>query len=98
MIAWPDQSLPFTLQIDASDYAIAGVLTQVFDSEENPIFFMSRTLSKAERNYTVTEKECLIVLWFVERLRGYSQGDCGPPQFIVVKGRVQLKKKFFPLK
>ena len=54
-----------------SDYAIAGVLTQVFDGEEYPIYFVSRTLSKAERNYTVTEKECLAVLWYVERLRGY---------------------------
>ena len=68
-------SLPFTLQTDASDYTIAGVLTQVFDGEEHPIYFVSRTLSKAERNYTVTEKECLAVLWSVERLRGYLQGE-----------------------
>ena len=62
MLARPDLSLPFTLQTDASDYAIAGVLTQVFDGEEHPIYFVSRTLSKAERNYTITEKECLAVL------------------------------------
>ena len=75
VLARPDLSLPFTLQTDASDYAIAGVLTQVFDGEEHPIYFVSRTLSKAERNYTVTGKECLAVLWSVERLRGYLQGE-----------------------
>ena len=74
VLARPDLSLPFTLQTDASDYAIAGVLTQVFDGEEHPIYFVSRTLSMAERNYTVTEKECLADLWSVERLRGYLQG------------------------
>ena len=52
----------------------------MFDGEEHPIYFVSRTLSKAERNYTVTEKECLAVLWSIERLRGYLQGE----QFTVI--------------
>ena len=56
VLARPDLSLPFTLQTNASDYAIAGVLTQVFNGEEHPIYFVSRTLSRAERNYTITEK------------------------------------------
>ena len=64
MLARPDLSLPFTLQTDVS-----------VDGEEHPIYFVSRTLSKAERNYTVTEKEYLAVLWSVEWLRGYLQGE-----------------------
>ena len=80
VLARPDLALPFCLQTDASDYAIAGVLTQVISGEEHPICYVSRTLSKAERNYTVTEKECLAVLWAVERLRGYLQGE----QFTVI--------------
>ena len=38
VLARLDLSLPFTLQTDASDYAIAGVLTQVFNGEEHPIY------------------------------------------------------------
>ena len=75
LLARPDLSLPFTLQTNASDYAIAGVPTQVFNGKEHLIYFVSRTLSRAERNYTVTEKECLAVLWSIQRLRGYLQGE-----------------------
>jgi hypothetical protein len=75
VLARPDMNLPFSLQTDASDYAIAGVLTQEFEGEEHPIYYVSRTLSRAERNYTTTEKECLAVLWAVERLKCYFQGS-----------------------
>ena len=75
VLARPDFSKPFTLQTDASDYAVAGVLTQEVEGEEHPIYYVSRTLTKPERNYTVTEKECLAVLWAVDRLQGYLRGE-----------------------
>ena len=86
VLARPDFSRPFCLQTDASDIAIAAVLTQDFDGEEHPIYYVSRTLSKTERNYTVTERECLAVLWSVERLRGYLLGE----QFTVVMDHYSL--------
>ena len=73
-VARPDLSLPLSLRTDASDYAIAGVLTQLFDGEEYPIYFVSRTHSRTKRNNTVTE-ECVAVLWSVQRLRGYLQEE-----------------------
>ncbi|MBW0468720.1 hypothetical protein O181_008435, partial [Austropuccinia psidii MF-1] len=47
----------------ASDYALHAVLSQVNDSENNPIAFDSRKLLPAELNYEINEKELLGILW-----------------------------------
>ena len=71
VLARPDLNLPFTLQTYASNRQLGAVLSQEFPDGEHPIAFASLSLTKAERNYTVTEKECLAVLWAVEKFRGY---------------------------
>ena len=71
VLARPDFKQPFYLHTDASNYAIGAVLSQKIDGHEKPICFISRVLQKAEKNYTVTEKECLAVLWSVEKFRPY---------------------------
>ncbi|KAH8306058.1 hypothetical protein KR044_005125, partial [Drosophila immigrans] len=53
-----DFSRKFFLHCDASDYGIGAVLVQMSDTgEERPLAFMSKKLSKAQRNYSVTERE-----------------------------------------
>lgn len=71
----PDFSRPFTVQCDASDTGLGGVLTQVINGEEKVICFASRSLSKAERNYSVTERECLAVIFSIEKFRPYVEGS-----------------------
>ncbi|KAJ8893842.1 hypothetical protein PR048_006443 [Dryococelus australis] len=44
---------------NASDNAVGAVIFQYEDSEQKPIVFASRALSKAELNYNLTEKELL---------------------------------------
>ncbi|KAL7297476.1 hypothetical protein TKK_0009845 [Trichogramma kaykai] len=87
VLARPDPDKTFTLQTDASNYALGAVLTQEFDGEEHRIAYASRALTKQERNYTVTEKECLAVLWAMEKYRGYILGT----NFKVITDHASLK-------
>lgn len=73
ILACPDFERTFTLQTDASNYGIGSVLTQQFEDGERVICYLSRSLTKQEQKYTVTEKECLAVIWSVEKLRHYLE-------------------------
>lgn len=74
ILTCPDFSRPFILQTDASAYGLGAVLSQTFDEGEKVICFLSRSLTKQEMKLTVTEKECLAVIWSVEKLRHYLEG------------------------
>ncbi len=54
----PDTTKPFVLEVDASDYAIGGILMQ----NKKIIGMYSKTLLNAEKNYSIMEKEMLGVL------------------------------------
>lgn len=55
----PDPKLPYTLNVDACDYAVGGTLQQDQGNGLQPVAFRSRKLTPAERNYDVREKEFL---------------------------------------
>ncbi|GJS72503.1 reverse transcriptase domain-containing protein [Tanacetum coccineum] len=70
MIA-PNWDQPFELMCDASDYAIGTVLGQRIEKHFRPIHYASKTMTKAETNYTTTEKEMLAVVYAFEKFRSY---------------------------
>ena len=74
VLAKPDFSHMFCVQIDASSHAIGAVLIQNFDDGEHPITYANRVLSPAKVNYTVTEKECLALLFAIRKFRPYLEG------------------------
>ncbi|KAG3100052.1 Transposon Tf2-6 polyprotein [Phytophthora idaei] len=60
VLALPDETKPFSVVCDASDYAIGCALLQNdADGHERVISFQSRQLKAAERNYPVHDKELL---------------------------------------
>ena len=52
----PDWNLPFEIMCDASDYAVGAVLGQRVDKKLNVIYYASKTLDGAQRNYAALKK------------------------------------------
>ena len=74
ILIYPDFSKPFVLTCDASNYAISAILSQGEIGKDRPIAYASRTLNKAECNYSVTEKECLAIVFGTKTFRPYLFG------------------------
>ena len=64
---------------DASDFAIGVVLGQRKDGKPYVIYYASKTLNEAQRNYTTTEKELLAIVFALGKFYAYLVGS-----FIVV--------------
>ena len=75
----PNWKLPFEVMCDASDFAIGVVLGQREDRKPCVIYYASKTLNEAQRNYTTTEKELLVVVFTLDKFRTYLVGS-----FIIV--------------
>ena len=59
VLAYPNFDLPFTLHTDASGDGLGAVLEQEDNGQFHPIAYASRTVSKHEKNYGITELEAL---------------------------------------
>lgn len=68
-----DPDKPCTLETDASDYAISGVLSQSVDNVLRPVAFYSRKLSPAECNYDIHDKELLAIVSCIKVWRHYLE-------------------------
>lgn len=75
ILQYPDFNRTFVLTTDASNYGIGGVLSQINEQNHDlPIAYYSRTLNKAEQNYSTTEKELLAIVNAIEHFRPYLYG------------------------
>ena len=70
----PDETKEFIVQTDASDVAIGAALLQEHDGVIFPVCYISRRLQKREEHYSTMEKECLAIVWSIQKLQMYCYG------------------------
>ena len=75
LLFFRDQSAPIRLYTDASDYGIGAYLCQIVDGEEQPIAFISKTLSKAEKKWSVYEKEAYAIFYSLRKWEHHLQDN-----------------------
>ena len=69
---YPDQKT--VIEADASDFALACILSQYLGKALHPVAFHSRKLNDVERNYEIHEKELLAILEAFREWKHYLLG------------------------
>src|ERR1043165_1594311 len=75
----PDLDKEFVIQTDASGIGIGCVLMQNYDGVNHPVAYASRKLLEREKRYSVEERECLAIMWGIEKFDRYLFGK----QFVI---------------
>jgi len=76
ILASPQDSEPFHIEADSSDFASGAVLSQQLPEEEkwHPVAFYSKSLSLVERNYEIHDKEMLAIIHALEEWKHFLEG------------------------
>ena len=69
----PDNTKVFILRSDASDLALGAVLLQEYNVPM-PVAYASRKLLDREKRFSAVEKECLAIIWAIEKFKHYLFG------------------------
>ena len=70
----PDFQKAFVLRTDASDVGIGAVLLQDQGFGLQPVGYVSKKLNSAEKNYSPIEKECLAVVFGIQKYSPFLAG------------------------
>ena len=71
ILAYSNMAQKFIFTTDASSTAIGYILNQKIDREKQPITYVVRPPKRSEKNYSITDLECLAVLGGVYAYRPY---------------------------
>lgn len=74
VLAMPDPTLPYEVYTDASQFALGAVLLQDQGKGLQPVAFLSRKLSPAERSYPTGDREMLAIYYALQQWRCYLEG------------------------
>ena len=85
------------VETDASNFAVAGILSQPDDQESwRPVAFWSRKMIPAEQNYEVHDQELLAVVAAFKQWRHYLEGSLSPVEVLTdhnnLRGFMKLKE------
>ena len=70
-----DFEKPFSIHVDASDYAVAGILTQpAEDGKDCPVEFISCKLNLTQTKWSTIEKETYATIWALKKFRKWIFG------------------------
>lgn len=71
-----DPAKDLLLSCDVSAYGVAAILShRMSDGSDRPIAFASKTLTAAEKNYSVLERESLAIIFGVRKFHQYLYGN-----------------------
>ncbi|XP_075726234.1 uncharacterized protein LOC142767871 [Rhipicephalus microplus] len=70
----PDLTKEFILRTDASDTSLGAVLLQSHEGTLHPIAYASRKLLPRESSYSTIERECLALVWGIQKFNTYLYG------------------------
>ena len=77
ILKFPRFDKEFIIRKDASYDGVGGLMLQKDDEtgKEHPIHFISRTLTKAEKNYGITDLEGAALIYCLKKLKSYIVGN-----------------------
>ena len=62
VLAIPVDDEPYRVEADSSDFALGAVLSQWQNDKWHPVAYLSKSLTEAERNYKIYDKELLAIM------------------------------------
>ena len=73
-LAFPISGARISLMTDASDVAVGATLQQEIDGHQQPLGFFSKSLSRAQRNYSTFDRELLAMYLSLKHFRYFLEG------------------------
>ncbi|XP_042051607.1 uncharacterized protein K02A2.6-like [Salvia splendens] len=73
--AAPVWNHPFEVKCNANNFAVGAALGQKINGKSYVIFYASKTLNQAQKNYDTMEKEMLAIVYSFENFRPYLLGS-----------------------
>ena len=76
MTEWPVLAIlvdgePYRVEADSSDFALGTILPQKQDNKWHPVAYLSKSLTEAEQNYKIYDKELLAIMTALSEWRHY---------------------------